>query len=362
MDIFCVAELFDLKDLPLVRAGRVNAIVICFNEDLRLPQFLEFYRSLGVDHFVFIDNGSTDRSGEILDAHPLVTRLYTTRSYGQHKAIWREALANQFFAHRWVLFPDVDEFLIYPGWPDRDLQSFVSYLEAYGYDALFTSMVDMYPLQPLSGLDYKPGDSLIDTCPYFDTGNYRLIPRIAKRWQTPHYSLYGGARERLFHPGKQRESSWVDQLLLRIFFSLKRNDCPDPKRQRWERRALEWLDGCLPEKPPNMSKVPLLRWRPGTRISGGPHRLNFEYRVAPDWGALLHFKYLQDFAHKVEHSVKRGEHEKGSAHYKIYQSRLHDLRTQSMGFKGSKKFEGYRSLLKAGLLRESEALRGECET
>ena len=30
------------------------------NEDVRLPFFLRYYRDLGVDHFLFVDNGSDD--------------------------------------------------------------------------------------------------------------------------------------------------------------------------------------------------------------------------------------------------------------------------------------------------------------
>ena len=30
------------------------------NEDVRLPYFLRYYRDLGVDHFLFVDNASDD--------------------------------------------------------------------------------------------------------------------------------------------------------------------------------------------------------------------------------------------------------------------------------------------------------------
>ena len=359
MDVFHLAEIFELKDVPSVRAGRVNAIVTCYNEALRLPYFLKFYQCLGVEQLIVIDNGSTDASGEILDAHPLVTRIYTTKPYKQYKSIWREALANQFFAHRWVIFPDIDELLVYPGWPDRDIAWLISYLEASGYDALFTPMVDMYPSEPLSELYYEPGESFIEACPYFDVGNYRLAPQNTKRWQTPPYRLQGGARERLFHRGKDREPTWADRLLLRLFFSPKRNVAPKRKWQEWQARALQRLDGCFPDNPPNMSKVPLLRWRPGTRLPGGPHRWNFEYRLGSDWGSLLHFKYLQDFPSKVEEAVSRQQHMGGAAFYKIYREQLQDTAARSLMFSGSKRFTGYRSLLNAGLMRASKALRQE---
>ncbi len=87
--------------------------------------------------------------------------------------------------------------------------------------------------------------------------------------------------------------------------------------------------------------------------------MNFKYRLAPDWGALLHFKYLQDFASKVDEAVSRQQHMGGAAFYKIYQERGQDTVARSLVFSGSKRFTGYRSLLNAGLMRASKALRQE---
>ena len=87
--------------------------------------------------------------------------------------------------------------------------------------------------------------------------------------------------------------------------------------------------------------------------------MNFDYRLAPDWGALLHFKYFQDFASKVDEAVSRQQHMGGAAFYKIYQERVQAITARSLLFSGSKRFTGYRSLLNAGLMRASKALRQE---
>jgi hypothetical protein len=100
-----------------------------------------------------------------------------------------------------------------------------------------------------------------------------------------------------------------------------------------------------------------LRWRPGTRFQSSPHRINLEYNLAPDWGTILHFKYLTDFEDKVETAVEREQHISGSAQYKIYQQRLADLRGKPLTFEGSRRCEDYRSMVRAGLMRVSPALR-----
>ena len=47
------------------------------NERVRLPYFLEYYRKLGVDHFLIVDNGSDDGTREYLAEQPDVS-LWTT--------------------------------------------------------------------------------------------------------------------------------------------------------------------------------------------------------------------------------------------------------------------------------------------
>ncbi|MDP2083648.1 MAG: glycosyltransferase family 2 protein, partial [Gemmobacter sp.] len=48
---------------------RQHDILLCCclrNERVRLPFFVEYYRKLGINHFLFIDNGSDDGSREWL--------------------------------------------------------------------------------------------------------------------------------------------------------------------------------------------------------------------------------------------------------------------------------------------------------
>jgi hypothetical protein len=359
MNCGALDDLLDPSSAPNIELGRITAITICYNESVRLPYFLKFYKSIGVTRFIVVDNGSTDGSDSILDAEPTVTRLYSNSSFAENKAAWRSALADALLPDRWVIFPDVDEFLIYPGWPKYDLNWLIDYLETSGYDALFAPMVDMYPGEPLRDITYEPGSSLFEISPYFDTGNYRLLPQLTspEKWKTPPYRVHGGARERLFHSVKSREPTLTDRLLLRLFFSLRRPTAPGPRRLRWETRLLKQLAGCLPEKSPNMSKLPLLRWRPGTRFQSSPHRVNFAYALAPDWGTILHFKYLPDFADKVIEAATREQHISEAAHYKLYQSQICEITSQPLTFQRSRRLQTYKSMVDTGLMRISPALR-----
>ena len=51
------------------------------NEKVRLEYFLKYYRELGVNHFLMVDNGSDDGSAEYLMDQPDVSLWETGQSY-----------------------------------------------------------------------------------------------------------------------------------------------------------------------------------------------------------------------------------------------------------------------------------------
>lgn len=51
------------------------------NEKICLPFFLRYYRDLGVNHFLFVDNGSDDGGREYLAQQPDVSVWTTGASY-----------------------------------------------------------------------------------------------------------------------------------------------------------------------------------------------------------------------------------------------------------------------------------------
>ena len=54
----------DLTDT--LTKNSILAFTTLRNERVRLSYFLDYYRDLGVDHFLIVDNGSTDGSREYL--------------------------------------------------------------------------------------------------------------------------------------------------------------------------------------------------------------------------------------------------------------------------------------------------------
>ena len=76
------------------RAEEIRCFFCGRNEALRLPEFLEYHRRLGVDRFFFVDNGSTDDSVEVALAEESVHVWRTEQPYQESRfgVDWQEAL------------------------------------------------------------------------------------------------------------------------------------------------------------------------------------------------------------------------------------------------------------------------------
>jgi len=104
------------------------------NEFDRLDAFLEHYRSLGVRHFLVVDNGSEVGSAEFLQTQPDVSLWVTHASYRQSRfgVDWLTWLQIKFGHNHWCLTVDADEFLEFSGRPSKDLNALIAHLDQKG--------------------------------------------------------------------------------------------------------------------------------------------------------------------------------------------------------------------------------------
>lgn len=341
-------EVFDVEPrVPQPLPDGPIVVAVAYNEELRLPDFLRHHREIGASHFIIVDNASTDATAALLDAAPDVTRLSSSRPFRSYKKLFRPWIADRFLVGRWVLMPDIDEHFVYPGWPDLPLPRLIARWEDAGAEAVFAPMVDMYPDGPVSTLQIDGETRLREVCDRFDGSGYWLEPLPESRRRNariPPYLLYGGPRDRLF-TRKRGLPAAIDAALRNGPLRLAA-----PSRGLGARLARVVLRANRREGPSQMSKVPLLRWRYGITFPGSNHRVRGDLRLAEDWGALLHFKYLPDFRSRSEEAAARGQHSLGGAEYRTY-LRKPDLTAQRLGYAGTRQLRDWRDLSAAGLLR-----------
>lgn len=281
------------------------------NERIRLPYFLEYYRHLGINHFLFVENGSDDGTKEYLASQPDVSLWTTTQSYKRSKfgVDWLNGLQAKYGIGHWNLVVDADEFFVYPFCDSRPLRALTDWLDASSIKSFGAMLVDMYPKVPLDQADYQEGQNPMEVAEYFDAGNYLISrnPKYGNLW------IQGGARMRAFFSGE-------------------------------------------PERAPALNKIPLVKWARGNVYISSTHMLlprglNLVY---DEWGGekasgcLLHAKFLKTFQDKSTEELARKQHYANSHEYKAYTKGMKE--NPSLWCRWSEKYINWRQLEILGLM------------
>lgn len=249
------------------------------NEAPRLPYFINYYRRLGVGHFVLVDNGSEDGGAEFLADQPDVTLWRTEAGYGQSRygVDWLNWLRSRYGHNRWCLTVDCDEFLVYPFCDTRPIRALTDWLDASAIRSFGTLTLDLYPRGPSDEL--RSGQNPFEIAQWFDTGNYQITKNAAygNLW------IQGGARARTFFAN-------------------------------------------TPAEAPALNKIPLVKWHRRYVYASSTHMLlpRGLNRVYEEWGGektsgcLLHAKFVETQAVRAEEEVGRQEHYKEAREYRAY--------------------------------------------
>ena len=171
--------------------GELLLFTVIRDEGWRLRWFLDQYRTLGVDRFFVIDNGSTDDGTDYLRAQPDVHLFPTADSYAAAMSgmRWINDLVERFGAGHWCLYVDVDEQLVFPGSEEHGLRPLLEYMDSRGHEALRAFMLDMHGATPDDRPEGRPGDDPLDLLPYFDA-TYHGFGAV----ECPYRQMSGGIR------------------------------------------------------------------------------------------------------------------------------------------------------------------------
>lgn len=278
------------------------------NEAARLPYYLQHMRRLGVQHFLAVDNASTDGSADILADQPDVSLWKTNASYKASRfgVDWLTWLQIAYGHNHWCLTADADELLIYPDWQNRPLQELTAWLDSQGQTSFGTLMLDLYPKGPLGTQTHTPGQDPTHVLPYFDPTPYRwqVQPVMQNLW------VQGGPRER-------------------VFFAE------------------------APRRAPTLNKIPLVKWNRrfayvNSTHSALPRQLNRVWQGDRTTGILLHTKFLPSIVEKSAEEKQRGEHFGDPSQYSGYYDQL--LTGPDLWHPASLRYEGWQQLENLGLL------------
>lgn len=327
---------------PEAAPGEVIGIVVARNEGLRLGAAIRHARDLGIGPIILVDNLSTDATREVALSHPRVHLVEAPGSYAEafFGIHWVNPLLHRFARGHWVLLFDADEMLVFPG-SDRPgaLPRLCAHLDGLGSEGLLTIMLDLFPREPLHATRYRPEQDLLEAAPWFEPPRLRQEPAP----EFPHIATYGGIRERLFFPETipTRPARFVHQKLYNLGWRLP------------ALRHAAWYACLAPHRSPNLTKLPLVRWREGQEFRSAHTTAPLAMAAEQPSGILLHFKFLQDFHERVLDAVARDAHFNGSAEYRRYLAALKRDPDFTLHGPHSLRYAGPDQLLALGLLRDT---------
>ncbi|WP_043747230.1 glycosyltransferase family 2 protein [Pseudooceanicola atlanticus] len=281
------------------------------NERVRLPYFLEYYRDLGVQHFLFVDNDSDDGTAAYLADQPDCSVWHTAKGYKRARfgMDWINWLLMRYGHGHWTLTVDPDEFFVYPFCDTRPIQALTDWLDASSIKSFAAMLLDMYPKGRIDAEPYIEGQNPLEIASWFDSGNYLIQKnaRFGNLW------IQGGPRMRVFFPED-------------------------------------------PAKAPALNKIPLVKWDRRYAFVSSTHMLlpRGLNQVYDEWGGekasglLLHTKFLDTFSAKAKEELERKQHYAASVEYRAYADLMRD--DPELWCKWSEKYINWRQLEILGLM------------
>ena len=298
-----------------IGANDILAFSTVRNEMERLPHSLDYHRALGVGHFFFVDNDSTDGTSEFLEDQPDVSLWHTKHSYrlSRFGVDWLGALQFRYGHGHWCLTLDADELLVFPDCERQSLDCLTRELTARGQTALGAIMLDLFPMGPVGDADFDAGANPINTIPWFDADGYRcrIHHMYGNEW------IQGGVRDR-------------------VFFSEE------------------------PQKAPTLNKFPLVLWNRRYAYVNSTHQLlptSLHKTYDPldrrnISGALLHTKFLPSIVEKSREEMQRRQHFQNSDLYQTYYEAL--VQNPDLWTPKAIKYLNSRQLVDLGLISQGD--------
>ncbi|GBU20880.1 hypothetical protein R80B4_00767 [Fibrobacteres bacterium R8-0-B4] len=265
------------------------------NDLERVKLQVEYHRNIGIKHFAYIDNMSTDGTFEWLKEQPDVSLFLTEETFNAEvKDAWKRQVTDILGYDRWYLALDSDEFFIYPGIETRKITEYIDFLENNKIGSAFSIMIDMYSCGRLFE-NGNEADGIFDSYRYFDTNTYTQRELVSK------HLIVGGPRMRLFS-------------------------------------ALETV---------NLEKYPLVKLSKDMLMAthqNFPYKHNFETKGAIAF--LLHYKFLPGDIELYKERITSGLYYNGSQYYKDFINAFEQNPNLSFYYEGSQKLNDSMDLMK----------------
>ena len=250
-----------------------DLILICLakNECDNLKKIYNYYTNLGVNNFVYIDNGSNDNTIEYFKKIENVNLFSVKDEYTSiRRQAWINKIISRYGFNKWYLVIDSDEYLAFNECEKNSISDAINFFNSKKIERVRALMVDMYPKRIIFNNDN------IDFLKKYNLFDYNTYGVYHSKESMLFDCLNGGMRGRLFSEGDESKKPWL-------------------------------------------TKYPLLLFKKGDIQFQSHMSYPFEKNFDSDcYLVLMHYKFLPSDSKKYQDRVKKGNFSLGSWEYKRY--------------------------------------------
>lgn len=264
---FLTCQMEKVTNHRVKRRNQFSPILFCVirNDIKKCELFLEHYRKLGIEVFIFLDNHSDDGTKEFLCEQKDAIVYNSDQQYSSARRVaWLNRLLAVYGQNRWCLIVDSDELVSYIGYEKFQISDMVKKAVENDYTRIEGFLLDMYSKNKL--FQNICSDDYVYECKYFDLSSYELGISEGRP------IIKGGPRKRVFR---------VDAIL---------------------------------------SKCPLFFFKDEDFVASAHYMIpNESVSKCPVWIALCHYKFIDQYdLSKVKEAVRLKNYAGGSVLYKKY--------------------------------------------
>jgi len=163
-----------------------------------LEHFIAYYQSLGVTHFIMIDNLSEDEGPEYLKSLKHINlRLYRTECSYRDAAYgtkWINQILKKYCVDHYCFTVDIDELFLFDSRKYQTLHDLIDDMESSGSNTVPVTLLDMYPKR--TNDSYRRGKEFLSHSQYFDDLNETFYEERGEVYETFAFKV-GGVRRRV---------------------------------------------------------------------------------------------------------------------------------------------------------------------
>lgn len=155
---------------------QVMVTLLARNSAYFIRHYIQYYFSIGAQHILVIDNGSSDATIDICKEFDRVTIVQNVLPAKHNESGFRSEFSQRIAKGGWVLFADSDELIELPAAANNALTPLTAYCNARGFTAVLGQMLDHFSLKPYEELRHLSYPDAVRALDHYSLNQVKVIP------------------------------------------------------------------------------------------------------------------------------------------------------------------------------------------